>query len=633
MMQRSTFLRLSIPSFLPDIRTTLTTGLAAAALLTATLHAPAQAADATQGAAAQPSAPAAAAGQTAAAPAAAAQPSTVAVTNKKPVKTRKQKEDKVVESKDTRKDVKKTKKVDSLEGVDAKLPDKELYDKAEDAVKHGRYDVARLDLQTLLNTYPDSQYMMRAKLAIADSWYKEGGLAALTQAEQEYKDFITFFPNAPEAAEAQMRVGDIYFRQMDRPDRDYSKTIHAEEEYRLMLQQFPDSPLVPQARQRLREVQETLASREADIAAFYATRQNWPATIARDQTVVDTYPLYSQLDDVLVGLGDAYEAEANIVRSMRLPEAGKARLEKIYDDQAYAAYSKVVLEHSAAPHVEDARDRIVAMGMPIPTPTAEQVAASAALENSRGQYTLSKRATVVILRQADTVPAATMGAPPLEDAKPTNAAMVMNQALADLNNSMNPAAGGQRAAAPLTPDAAAPDTGAPAAAPVASAPLAFQDVPSSGTAGGDSGSTAVVTSVPTTAPGGIVGGSSMGIQIVQPSSESGSTAPVTAPASPPAFPGAANAAPASVAPAGDPAQANDANGGLKAVGPPDATPLAPIEKAAAAPDAINEATPGSQPPAQTAPADGKKPKPAFDKSDESSSKHKKKKGLAKLNPF
>jgi outer membrane protein assembly factor BamD len=450
-------------------------------------------------------------------------------------------------------------------------------------------------------------------------------VAALTQAEQEYKDFITFFPNSPEAAEAQMRVGDIYFKQMDRPDRDDASTIHAEEAYRLMLQQFPDSPLVPQARQRLREVQETLAFREADIASFYASRQNWPATIARDQTVVDTYPLYSHMDDVLVGLGDAYEAEAHIVREMRLPEAGKARLEKIYDDQAYAAYSKVVLEHSAAAHVEDARDRIAAMGLPIPTPTAEQAAASAALENSRGQYTLSKRATVVILRQADTVPAATIGAPPLEDAKPTNAAMVMNQAIADLNNSMNPTAGDQRAAAPLTPDATAAPTDAskPAVAPAASAPLAFQDVPA-GTGGGDSGSTAVVTNVPTTAPA--AGGSSMGIEIVQPASGSesgsGSTAPVTAPATPPAFPGTVN-----------PAQASDANGGLKAVGPPDATPLPPIEKAAAAPDAINEATPGSQPPAQTAPADGKKAKPAFDKSDESSSKHKKKKGLAKLNPF
>ena len=227
-------------------------------------------------------------------------------------------------SKDTKKQDKKAKKVNPLVGQDANLPDKALYDKAQDAVKHGRYDVARLDLQTLLNTYPDSQYMMRAKLGVADSWYKEGGTAALTQAEQEYKDFITFFPNAPEAAEAQMRVGDIYFQQMDKPDRDYANTTHAEEEYRLMMQQFPDSPLVPQAKQRLREVQETLASREADIAAFYATHPNWSATIARYQTVVDTYPLYSHLDDVLVGLGDAYEAEATGTRAMKAPR-GRAR--------------------------------------------------------------------------------------------------------------------------------------------------------------------------------------------------------------------------------------------------------------------------------------------------------------------
>lgn len=127
----------------------------------------------------------------------------------------------------------------------------------------------------------------------------------------------------------------------------------------------------------------------------------------------------------------------------------------------------------------------------------------------------------------------------------------------------------------------------------------------------------------------------MGVQIVQPSSESDSTAPTTAPTSPPAFPGGADAAPATAAPAGDPPQpqASDANGGLKPVGPPDATSLPPIEKPAAAPDAINTVTPGSQPPAETASADGKKAKPAFDKADGSSSKHKPKKGLSKLNPF
>ncbi|WP_334267088.1 outer membrane protein assembly factor BamD [Edaphobacter sp. HDX4] len=335
-------------------------------------------------------------------------------------KDKKNKEDKVVQSKDTKRHMKDSKKTDAMAEADAKLPDRQLYDKALIATKKGHFDVARLDLQTLLNTYPDSQYQMKAKLAIADSWYREGGTAALTQAEQEYKDFITFFPNAPEAAEAQMRVGDIYFRQMDKPDRDYSKALHAQDEYRLMLQQFPDSTLVPEAKQRLREVQEVLATREAEIAAFYGTHENWPATIARYQTVADTYPQFSRMDDVLVALGDAYASEARIVRSQpQLPEGAKARLVKIYDDRAIAAYRKVALEHSASPHVEDARDRLAAMNVPIPTPTPEQAAASAALENSRGQYHIQDRAKLIILRRPDTVLAAHSGEPPLVDPKAT----------------------------------------------------------------------------------------------------------------------------------------------------------------------------------------------------------------------
>ena len=115
-----------------------------------------------------------------------------------------------------------------LANVASRQPDKELFDKAMVALKKGRFDVARLDLQTLLNTYPNSEYQMRAKLAVGDAWFKEGGTAALTQAESEYKDFITFFPQAPEAAEAQMKVADIYFMQMEKPDRDFNNAQRAE---------------------------------------------------------------------------------------------------------------------------------------------------------------------------------------------------------------------------------------------------------------------------------------------------------------------------------------------------------------------------------------------------------------------
>ena len=514
------------------------------------------------------------------------------------------KDDKTVQTKDTKRFAKKDKTAAALVGVDAKLPDKQLYDKAIIAMNKGHFDVARLDLQTMLNTYPDSQYQMRAKLAIADSWYKEGGTAALTQAESEYADFRVFFPNAPEAAEAQMRIGDIYFRQMDKPDRDYSKATHAEEEYRRMLTDYPnaDPKLTQQAKQRLREVQEVMATREADIASYYATRENWAAVIARYQTVADTYPLYSHMDDALIGLGDAYEAQAKFIRGMKAPEAGKAKLEEMYDGLAADAYRKVVIYHSAAPHVEDARERLDAMHLPIPQPTAEQVAASVALENSRSTYTIANRAKVLFMHTPDVVLAPKSGEPTLVDAKATYAPQIIKKVNADFASAFAPPAP-PPAVAPM---AAANEGTGTAAAPVApaapAAPLAFNDV--NGAADSGAASPSVMTAAP--AAGSRSGGNSVGVEIL------GSTPNTAAP----------------------PAAARDPLA-LKAVGPANATPLPAAEKAAPAPDQLNDIQPGDKTAAaQAAPPNGKKaPKTAFDKADESSSKHKKKKGLKKLDPL
>jgi outer membrane protein assembly factor BamD len=604
-------------SFFPSLRSALLAGVAIAGLLAGSASLRAQTGD--QTAPSQTTSPAAAPQQPDAVsapavelPANKAEKKQEALDKKAAKKEAKaedkhKKEDKVVQSKDTRLQARRLKKDGGNLASDAKLPDKVLYDKALDAIKHGHYDIARLDLQTLLNTYPDSQYMMRSKLAVADSWYKEGGTAALTQAESEYKDFETFFPNAPEAAEAQMRVGDIYFREMDKPDRDYAKATHAEEEYRLMLQQYPDSTLVPAAKQRLREVQEALANRESNIAEFYSTHNNWAATIARYQTVIDTYPQYSHMDDALIGLGDAYEAEAKYVRGLKLPEGPKAHLERIYDDQAIAAYSKVVTEHSAAPHVEDARDRLEAMNLPIPKPTAEQMAASEALEASRAQYRLTDRARLFIMHSPDVVTAARMGDPTLADPKPTLAPDVARRTQTDFADALNPnakPAAAAPAAATDSSDATASASGAPAASAAPAAPLALQDLPAAGASAAANGSSAVTTDVSAGSAGSSAGGSSMGVEIVSPSS---------------------GAAPAAVDP--------NANGGLKAVGPTNNTPLPPIEKPAAAPDQVNDVANTATPQGQAAPANGKKVKPEFDKGDESSSKHKKKKGLNKLNPF
>jgi outer membrane protein assembly factor BamD len=84
--------------------------------------------------------------------------------------------------------------------------DATLFEQAQKVFNESDFAEARTLLGTLINTHPDSDYVPRAKLLIADSWYAEH---AFKQAELEYQDFITFFPNRPEVAEAQRRVNSI----------------------------------------------------------------------------------------------------------------------------------------------------------------------------------------------------------------------------------------------------------------------------------------------------------------------------------------------------------------------------------------------------------------------------------------
>jgi outer membrane protein assembly factor BamD len=536
------------------------------------------------------------------------------------------KTERVQQSKDTRRENKKEDKLNPLAEKDATLPDKQLYDKALLQEKKGHFDVARLDLQTLLNTYPDSQYQMRAKLAIADCWYNEGGSAALAQAEQEYKDFITFFPNVPEAAEAQMRVGDIYFKQMDVPDRDYKNALSAEAEYRTMLKQYPDAPpaILKQAKQKLREVQEVLAARETNIAQFYASHENWPASIARYQTVADTYPQYSHMDDTLIAIGDAYAAEARGVRSRPtcapgvvvpcLPEGAKSALEQEFDGKAAAAYRKVVLEHAAAPHVEDAKERLVAMNLEVPTPTPEAVAESEALEGSRAQYTMQKRLELLVLRKPDTVTAAQSGEPPLDDPNATTAPEIVKGLEHDFTLAVNPKAKLEPPAAPKKDEPVSDADAAPAPPPppASTAAPTLEDVP---TAGNGSGTGSVSEMSPATETTG-GSGTGMGVEILN-NGNTGSKPPSDLPAA---------------------TGKADPNFGLTTAAPKNNTALPAAEQPAEAPDQVNEASGKPQPAAPaTEPSTNKKNKAktteTYDKGDESSSKRKPKKGLDKLNPF
>src|SRR5580700_312180 len=185
-------------------------------------------------------------------------------------------------------------------------PDKVLFDKAVNDIEHGRYEVARLTLNTLINTYDTSEYLAKAKLAVADSWYREGGIHGLSQAEAEYKDFILFYPAMEEAAESQEKICDIHYKQMEKADRDPNNALRAEMECRTLLTQFPNSKFARVAEQRLRELQEVLAEAEMRTGDFYHRRGSNPAAANRLGALVDQYPLYSRADEALWEEADSY---------------------------------------------------------------------------------------------------------------------------------------------------------------------------------------------------------------------------------------------------------------------------------------------------------------------------------------
>ncbi|MGA8537975.1 MAG: outer membrane protein assembly factor BamD [Terriglobales bacterium] len=313
------------------------------------------------------------------------------------------------------------KSVNPLANVGSKQPDKVLFDRAMDAMKHNRFDVARMTLQTLINTYPDSEFIARAKLAVADSWYAEGGTTAMAQAEIEYKDFRTFFPNMPEAAEAQLKVANIHYQEMEKPDRDFTHAMRAEEEYRALIQEYPDSKLVPQAKQRLREVQEVLAEREFEIGRFYYLRLAYPAAIARLKTLVDRYPLYSGADETLYLLGQSYEAEINLIRKNgRAGEVAKSKMIEELTREAAEAYDRIIKRYPAMDRAVDAKARLEALHQPVPRPTR------AALEQNKKEVASRQQAGIVsgmlrgIEKHPDVAKASHVGEPTMVDPTPTN---------------------------------------------------------------------------------------------------------------------------------------------------------------------------------------------------------------------
>jgi outer membrane protein assembly factor BamD len=243
-------------------------------------------------------------------------------------------------------------KYEEILGGPAPGRDRVLFEEAAKEVRKGNYDTGRLLFTTIITTYPDSPFLPMAKLAIADSFYLEGGTSSLIQAANSYQDWLAFFPTDPLADAAMLKVAEAEMRQMGLSDRDITHARKAEQRLKALLQQYPQTRLRPTVQDRLWEVQESLGMHNMAIGDFYREhyinrKGGLKGAQSRYKEIVDKYPCFSQTDKVLFNLAYTYTQEEE-------------------PDEAAKYYVQLLQNYPDSEYAEKAKEQLSIIGVPIP---------------------------------------------------------------------------------------------------------------------------------------------------------------------------------------------------------------------------------------------------------------------------
>jgi outer membrane protein assembly factor BamD len=234
--------------------------------------------------------------------------------------------------------------------------DAELMRDGFDALRKGNFDQGRILLNTMINTYTDSPLIKMAKLAIADSYYLQGGSKSLAQAEVEYRDWIQFFPDDPLAAETMMKMAEIHLKQVQAADRDITQARLAERQLKEMMRRYPTSEKKERTEQMMNEVQEILALHELKVAHFYFDiRQSAMATQGRTEEILSKYPNFSRFDEALW----------LHARSLELQEDTETASQNL---------QRLVANYPKSEFAERAKETLKKWGKPVPEPDPAKLA-------------------------------------------------------------------------------------------------------------------------------------------------------------------------------------------------------------------------------------------------------------------
>jgi outer membrane protein assembly factor BamD len=224
--------------------------------------------------------------------------------------------------------------------ADLPNPDRFLYDRGLAALKERKWLDAREYFRQVVDNYPQSPLRPDAKLGIGDSYLGERNAESLVLADNEYREFLTFYPLNPRADYAQYKLAMSYFEQMRSADRDQTATREALQEFETFFARFPNSELVPEAKQQWREARDRLSEHNFLVGRLYYRLGNYAGAVSRLQEVLKDDPEYTGRDAVYFYLGEIYSRSDNT----------KA--------QALPYYDRLLKEFVQSEYLERAKERL-----------------------------------------------------------------------------------------------------------------------------------------------------------------------------------------------------------------------------------------------------------------------------------
>jgi outer membrane protein assembly factor BamD len=188
---------------------------------------------------------------------------------------------------------------------DLSSSDEALYRLGEAEMKKDT-EKAILYLRQIMDSFPKSFYAQRAKLLIADAYFRKGDESNLLLAAAEYREFIRTYPYSPSAAYSQYQIAMTFYKKILKPGRDQSKTTSALAEFKKVITDFPASDQAKTAQEKIKDCEERLAAHSAEIAIGYTKRRAYRASISRLTEIMTSYPEYSRLEEIYYYLGECH---------------------------------------------------------------------------------------------------------------------------------------------------------------------------------------------------------------------------------------------------------------------------------------------------------------------------------------